>query len=116
MNETTRAARPCRCERPVLDGESCLRCGRSLITLPEPAVVRRHPRPQEWTRAGVIRALRAFAFFRGRAPARADWNGRMAEDWPALETVNGLFGSVEAAVQLAVPESRPIGRAHAVGE
>jgi hypothetical protein len=100
MNEDPRRARSCRCDHPVLDGESCLRCGRSLIFLPEP---RSAPpaQPSEWTRAGVIRAIRAFAFFRGRPPVDEDWAGRTAENWPAHETVVRLFGSVYDAVQLA---------------
>jgi hypothetical protein len=54
----------------------------------------------------VIRALKAFAFFRGRPPVLADWSGRMGDDWPGLETVRGLFGSVEAAVRVAGIEER----------
>jgi hypothetical protein len=117
MNEPPRPARRCRCERPVLDGESCLLCGRPLITLPEPNVVRPPvAKAHAWTQPGVIRALRAFAFFRGRAPVRADWSGRMGDDWPELATVLGLFGSVEAAVRVAGIEPPPARQARAVGE
>jgi hypothetical protein len=106
MNERPLSARWCRCERPVLNGESCLLCGR-LILLPEPPAVRpTAPRTNEWTQAGVVRALKAFAFFRGRPPMRADWSGRMGDDWPGLETVQSLFGSVEAAVRVAGIEGR----------
>jgi len=100
MNAEPSPARSCRCEHPVLDGESCLRCGRSLFVLPEP---RSAPpvQPVEWTRAGVIRAIRAFAFFRGRPPVDEDWAGRTAENWPAHDTVLRLFGSVDTAVELA---------------
>jgi hypothetical protein len=45
--------------------------------------------------------MEAFAFFRGRAPVRADWNARMPDDWPPLEVVTGLFGSVSGAVRAA---------------
>ncbi len=107
MNEAPLSPRRCRCRRPVLDGESCLLCGRPLILLPEPAVARRTAaNTHDWTKAGVIRALKAFAFFRGRPPALADWSGRMGDDWPGLETVQGLFGSVEAAVRVAGVEGR----------
>jgi len=78
--------------------------------------VRPPAKTHDWTEAGVVRALRAFAFFRGRAPVLADWSGRMGDDWPKLETVLGLFGSVEAAVRVAGVESRPASRARAVGE
>ena len=53
-----------------------------------------------WTRPAVLRAIKAFAFFRGRAPVPADWNQRMA-DWPPRATVEALFGSVEAAARAA---------------
>jgi len=55
-----------------------------------------------WTRPGVARAIRAFAFFRGRPPIAADWNQRMA-NWPSLETVETLFGSLGAAIRAATP-------------
>jgi hypothetical protein len=117
MNESPRAARRCRCEHPLLDGESCLLCGRPLVSVPEPTGVQRPlARTHDWTQPGVIRALRAFAFFRGRPPVPADWNGRLGDDWPRLETVIDLFGSVEGAVRVAGIESRPVPRARAVGE
>jgi hypothetical protein len=53
-----------------------------------------------WSRSGVVRALSAFAFFRGRVPVHADWNQRM-DGWPSLETVELLFGSLEAATRAA---------------
>ena len=90
----------CRCERPLLADETCLRCGRPLILMPEP--VRRPPAPGDpiWTRTQVARAIRAFAFFRGRPPVAADWSRRMA-GWPALATVEALFGSLEVAIRAA---------------
>jgi hypothetical protein len=106
-------ARPCRCPRPLLDGETCLRCGREPVVLPDPASRRPNPAPKvTWTRTRVVRAIRAFAFFRGRAPVVTDWRPRMGDDWPPLETVEGLFGSVEGAVRAAGverPESRAVG-------
>ena len=117
MNHAPRPARRCRCHRPVLDGESCLFCGRPLILQPEPEVEPRPAaKPPDWTQPGVIRALRAFAFFRGRAPVREDWNGRMGDDWPRLETVLRLFGSVDAAVRVAGVEAPPARQARAVGQ
>jgi hypothetical protein len=86
------------------------------MMLTEPSVVPPPaPSAHEWTQPGVIRALRAFAFFRGRSPVAADWSGRMGDDWPRLETVVGLFGSVEAAVEVAGIESRPARQARAAG-
>jgi hypothetical protein len=49
----------------------------------------------------VVRAIRAFTFFRGRPPVPADWNGRLLQGWPPREIVEALFGSVPAAVQAA---------------
>jgi hypothetical protein len=56
--------------------------------------------------------MRAFAFFRGRAPHRGDWHKRMPDDWPALETVEALFGSLEAATRapgVEPPRSSAVG-------
>ena len=73
------------------------------------------PRPERrqitWTRPGVVRAIRAFAFFRGRMPTRSDWQGRMPDDWPPVKTVELLFGSVSAAVSAADVERPPQRRA-----
>jgi hypothetical protein len=101
--------RLCGCERPLLDGETCLRCGRSPSFTPEWTLSRPRVRPKvEWTPPAVIRAIRAFAFFRGRAPVPRDWNQRMS-DWPPLATVEALFGSVEAAARAAGVEARDLG-------
>jgi hypothetical protein len=93
------------CERPLLSDDTCLRCGRSLALVGDPAApaARREP---AWTPASVERALQAFAFFRGRAPVADDWSRRM-NDWPPLEAVEGLFGSVEAATEAAGLRRRP---------
>jgi hypothetical protein len=102
----------CRCEHPLLDAETCLRCGRPPTFLPEPALSLPPARRKvTWTRPGVLRALSAFAFFRGRAPIPADWNKRMA-DWPSLETVEALFGSLEEAARAAgiEPQRHPTAR------
>jgi hypothetical protein len=89
----------CECDRPLLSDETCLRCGRTLILIREPAI--RPVRPETaWNPARVARALQAFAFFRGRAPMEADWTQRM-DDWPPLDTVVRMFGSVEAASRAA---------------
>lgn len=115
MNQEPGFARPCRCERPVLNDETCLRCGRS-VSLPATALAapprRRPPRERAWTPASIARALQAFAFFRGRPPASTDWTRRAGEDWPPLEAVEDLFGSLEAAViaaGLGRPRSRAVG-------
>jgi hypothetical protein len=59
-----------------------------------------------WSRAHVARAFQAFAFFRGRAPVVADWRPRM-DDWPPLDAVETLFGTLEAALQAAGLERSP---------
>src|SRR3954454_7651404 len=63
MSEAS-TARLCRCERPLRTEETCLRCGR---TVPAPVVAEPEspecPRERRtWTRTGVVRAIRAFAF------------------------------------------------------
>jgi hypothetical protein len=111
MSSQPRLARLCRCPRPLLDGDTCLRCGRPPQLSPEPAPAsERRARKIAWTRTRVVRAIRAFEFFRGRAPVRADWKRRMGDDWPPLASVEALFGSVEAAVRAAGVE-RPGTRA-----
>ena len=101
-------ARLCQCEHPLLDGETCLRCGRWPSVMPEAALSRPRVRQKvSWTRPAVLRAIRAFTVFRGRAPVPGDWNQRMA-DWPPRATVEALFGSVEAAARAAgVKPDRP---------
>jgi hypothetical protein len=108
MSTEPAQARLCRCEHPLLDGETCLRCGRPPSLIPEAALSTPRVRQKiTWTRPAVMHAIRAFAFFRGRAPVAADWNQRMA-NWPPRATVEDLFGSVEAAARAAgVPPDRP---------
>jgi hypothetical protein len=96
--------RVCACERPLLAYDTCLRCGRPP-TIPAHSAAEPPERPVTWTRARVAHAFQAFAFFRGRAPVAADWSRRMA-DWPPLEAVEKLFGTVEAAVEAAGLERR----------
>jgi hypothetical protein len=62
---------------------------------------RRTRRTRTWTRAGVLRAIRTFTFFHARPPVPSDWNGRAPEEWPSIETVETLFGSLPAAVRAA---------------
>jgi hypothetical protein len=95
----------CRCVRPLLTNETCLRCGRPLSLLPQPNA---EPPKHEvnWSRAHVARAFQAFAFFRGRAPVVADWSRRM-DDWPSLDAVEALFGTLEAALRAAGLERSP---------
>jgi hypothetical protein len=59
-----------------------------------------------WTHAGVLRALRTFAFFRGRAPIHDDWSHRTTPDWPPLTVVEHLFGSLPDAVSAAGVDRR----------
>jgi hypothetical protein len=94
----------CNCARPLLTEDTCLRCGRPPALVLAPA----QPLPErqiDWSRVQVLRAFEAFMFFRGRAPVPADWSKRM-DNWPPLETVEAMFGSVEAAVAAARPERR----------
>ncbi len=98
-------ARVCTCNRPLLTEETCLRCGRALSLLPEPSA---EPPKREvtWSRAHVARAFQAFAFFRGRPPVVADWSRRV-DDWPPLEAVETLFGTLESALRAAGFERSP---------
>jgi hypothetical protein len=113
MSSLPPKARPCRCPHPLLDAETCLRCGREPVVTSEPALTQPARAPKiTWTRPRVVRAIRAFAFFRERAPVVGDWRRRMGGDWPPLESVEALFGSVDAAVRAAGvgrPSSRAVG-------
>lgn len=92
-------AQRCECHQPLRDTDTCLYCGRSVGAAPRGRRARnRATSGNPWTQAGVVRALRAFVFFRGRPPARADWSQRMAPDWPPLSVVEQLFGSLEDAL------------------
>src|SRR4051812_13100174 len=101
---TPLTARPCRCDHPLRDEDGCLRCGRSLPVAPDPG-----PEPTwsstprgTWTRAGVVRVIQTFKFFRGRPPIPADWKYIDARHgWPSLAIVESLFGSFPAAVRAA---------------
>jgi hypothetical protein len=92
-------AQLCGCPHPLLSDETCLRCGRAPALAPEPAANLQRETPT-WTRAKVTRAFEAFAFFRGRPPVAADWTRRI-DNWPPLETVEAIFGSIEAAAAAA---------------
>jgi hypothetical protein len=98
-------ARICKCDRPLLTEETCLRCGRPPSLMPEPTG-EAPERQMTWSRAHIARAFQAFAFFRGRAPVAADWSRRV-DDWPPLEAVEAMFGTVEAAVQASGLEGSP---------
>jgi hypothetical protein len=93
-----RLARPCKCAHPLWDGETCVRCGRTIYN-----ASRREQTPRKtlWTRAGVTRAVKAFAFFRDRAPMIEDWESGMDPQWPSLRIVEQLFGSLPAAIEAA---------------
>jgi len=98
----TPTAQPCRCAQPLRDRETCLYCGRSVPAPPENGHAQARVSPgNPWTRAGVVRAFKAFAFFRGRAPGRNDWSQRMPADWPPLALVEQLFGSLPDALSAA---------------
>jgi hypothetical protein len=96
-------ARGCQCEYPWRGDDTCLRCGRSV-----PQAVRHAPRQHRshvegnpWTRAGVVRALRTYEFFVGRAPTTTDWSFEDDMEWPSVRTVEMLFGGFAAAVAAA---------------
>ena len=54
-----------------------------------------------WGRAGVVRALRTYKFFVGRAPTPTDWSFEDDSEWPSVNTVVSLFGSFDIAVAVA---------------
>jgi hypothetical protein len=97
--------RACRCETPWRSEETCVRCGHSVpfpaAAVPAEVMPRRHSTAARWTRAGVVRALRAYKFFVGRAPTPTDWSFEDDSEWPSVKTVVSLFGSFETAIAAA---------------
>jgi hypothetical protein len=96
-------ARRCQCETPWRSEDTCVRCGRAVPGMPvvpageQPTVRGAH----RWTRAGVLRALRTYKFFVGRAATPTDWSFEDDSDWPSVKTVMSLFGSFDVAVAAA---------------
>jgi hypothetical protein len=54
-----------------------------------------------------VRVIRAFMFFRGRAPGYDDWTVAMGPEWPPLEVVEALFGSLDTLLVAARATSQP---------
>lgn len=103
-------ARRCRCETPWHSEETCVRCGHFVRALASAAPPGEPPRPQtgdRWTRAGVVRALRAHEFFVGRPPTATDWSFENDSERPSVKTVISLFGSFEVAIVAAGLLSTP---------
>jgi hypothetical protein len=96
----------CHCEHPLLDGETCHRCGRFPASV-SPEAPRAAPGRTAWTRAGVVRVVRAFMFFRGRTPERDDWSTPMGPEWPPLDVVEELFGSLDTLLLVSRSTSQP---------
>jgi hypothetical protein len=89
-----------------------VRCGHSVPApvgaSPPDASQPRLSTADRWTQAGVVRALRAYKFFVGRAPNPTDWSFEDDSEWPSVKTVVSLFGSFDTAVTAA-------GVVHALG-
>src|SRR3954463_1594127 len=101
----------CRCEQPMRDHDSCVRCGHwiqpTVEELPRPR--RSSLADNRWTAAGVVRAVRTFEFFLDRLPTTTDWSVEDDAQWPGARTVVRLFGSFEAGSRAA--RLSPVGRA-----
>jgi len=98
-------ARACRCETPWRSEDTCARCGHSLPGPAGATPTGSSPPPRStagrWTRAGVVRALRTYTFFVGRAPTPTDWSFEDDSERPSVKTVISVFGSFDAAVAAA---------------
>jgi hypothetical protein len=76
-------------------------CGR-YSAIPD----RGEPQPEirqlpSWTRAGVVRAIRAYAFFHDRPPSEVEWRAQRGSTWPTEAAVQQLFGSFGDALAAA---------------
>jgi hypothetical protein len=95
--------RGCRCEQAWRSDDTCVRCGHSVPAAPQ-EMPRKRRSPLDgnpWTPAGIVRALRTYQFFVGRAPTPTDWSFEDDGDWPSVATVARVFGSFDTAVQAA---------------
>ena len=102
--------RRCNCKQPLRDIDTCFLCGRTVPNAPEPPLIAsaRDPKDNPWTQAGVIRAIKTFTFFIGRAPSHADWQYEDGQPgFPSSSTVVALFGSFGAALASAGLGHRP---------
>jgi len=103
--ETQRETHPnlqlCRCSSAVVDDETCILCGRYVAAPAEPGpAVAEAPAPR-WTRAGIVRAIRAFAFFHDRPPSEAEWMAPTGAAWPSAHAVRRHFGSFDDGLAAA---------------
>lgn len=108
------AALRCRCDRPIRDGDDCLKCGRPRARINETAchvdravspyavaVFHHHaqPSPRRWPRNAVLDALLAFEAATGLWPTHGDVRRR--DDLPSASVVERLFGSWDAGIRAA---------------
>jgi hypothetical protein len=93
--------RLCRCRGPVIDDETCILCGRYLAAPTGEEQPTEGPPKPPWTRAGVVRAMRAFVFFHDRPPSATEWLGQPGSTWPTARAVEMLFGSFDAGLAAA---------------
>jgi hypothetical protein len=91
----------CRCRRAVVDDETCILCGR-YVAVPDRSDEPAPEAPREqWSRAGIVRAIRAFVFFHDRPPSEAEWLGQSGSSWPNAHAVSRLFGSFDDGLAAA---------------
>lgn len=109
-----------RCRKQTLYSVPCEDCGTPLSgsegrgpnapTRCTPCNVRRVQGEALWTRASIIEAIRSWAASHGSPPVAPDWNASLARDrgkpdrgseYPAVATVQNVFGSWRAAIVAA---------------
>jgi hypothetical protein len=101
MTAASASVRLCRCPGAVVDDETCVLCGRYVAAPQHSDAVPAPAPPTQWTRAGVVRAIRAFAFFHDRPPSEPEWSAASGSDWPSARAVRRLFGSFDAGLAAA---------------
>jgi hypothetical protein len=90
----------CRCGSAVVDGETCILCGRYVAPPLREDPLAVDAAPPQWTPAGIVRAMRAFAFFHDRPPSEAEWSAT-ASAWPTSHAVQRHFGSFDNGLSAA---------------
>jgi hypothetical protein len=85
----------------VIDDETCIMCGRFVVAPIGMDPVTPPAPPRRWTRAGVVRAIRAYVFFHDRPPSEVEWVAPRGAAWPTARVVERLFGTFDAGLTAA---------------
>jgi hypothetical protein len=98
--------RLCRCATAVVDGDTCILCGRYIAAPDRSDRPPSAPPKPQWTRAGIVRAIRTFVFFHDRPPSESEWRAQSGATWPSAHAVRRLFGTFDDGLIAAGVDAR----------